>query len=182
MSLLTYRIENGIIAKLHRLERRGMKKIWKAFIAIILSLFAATLIMVGFCVWFFTPKDPVLDSLPKYEKKKYYTSGGFQDFTDYAKYTYQISESEIIQSEALFPVMEEDIPTILKYVEHFEGCIEVYQDFPSESYDFEKSTVSTGDYFYIFNKYGDPQMSFWDYNLYYFDVDTSILYYFHTNI
>ena len=103
-----------------------MKKIVKVFIAIVLSLVAATLIMVGFCVWFFTPKDPVLDSLPKYEKKEYYTSGGFQDFTDYAKYTYQISESEILQSAALFPVMEEDIPTILKYVEHFEGCVKVY--------------------------------------------------------
>ena len=162
--------------------KKALKCIIVGIAAIILSIVVATLIMVAICALFFTPKDPILDSLPKYEKKEYYTSGGFQDFTDYAKYTYQISESEIIQSETLFPVMEEDIPTILKYVEHFEGCVDVYQDFPSESYDFEKSMVSTGDYFFIYNKYGEPEMTFWDYNLYYFDVDTSILYYFHTNI
>lgn len=67
----------------------------------------------------FRPKDSVLDSLPKYEKKEFYSSGGFQDFTDYAKYTYGISESEIKQSEVLRPVMEDDISTILKYVSHF---------------------------------------------------------------
>ena len=126
-----------------------MKKILKAITAIILSIVAATRIMVGFCVWFYTPKVPVLDSLPKYEKKEYYTSGGFQDFTDYAKYIYQINESEILQSGALFPVMEDDIPTILKYVEHFEGCVAAFRDIPLECYDFDKSIVSTGDYFYI---------------------------------
>lgn len=159
-----------------------MNKFFKAIAAIVLSIFAAALVMAVIFLLFLLPKDPVLDSLPKYEKKEYYSSGGFQDFTDYAKYTYQISESEIKQSEVLRPVTEEDIPAILEYVEHFEGCVIVCQDFLSESYDFEKSIVSEGDYFFISNHYEEPERAFWNYNLYYFDVDASILYYFHTNI
>ena len=34
-------------------------------------------------------QDPVLASLPDCKSKVFYTSGGFQDFTDYAKYTYE---------------------------------------------------------------------------------------------
>ena len=184
--LLTFWVDTDTISIEERTVRWNMKKILKAIIkaiaAIILSIVAATLIIAVICVLFFFPKDPVLDSLPKYEKKEYYTSGGFQDFTDYAKYTYQISESDILQSDSLRAVTEEDIPVILKYVEYFEGCVNVCQDFPSETYDFEKSIISTGDYFFVYNKYEEPERAFWNYNLYYFDVDASILYYFHTNI
>ena len=57
-----------------------LKGIIKAIAANVLSIAAATVIMAAVCVLFFTPKDPVLDSLLKYEKKEYYTSGGFQNF------------------------------------------------------------------------------------------------------
>lgn len=126
--------------------------------------------------------DPVIKSLPRYEKEEYFSSGGFQDYTDYAKYTYRISESDIAQNEFLCPVMEENIPTILEYVENFEGWVEICKDFPSESYDFDKALISMGDYFFISNHYEEPERAFWNYNLYYFDVDASILYFFHSNI
>ena len=91
-----------------------MNKIFKAIAAFILSISAASLIMAVIVVQFFTPKDPVLDSLPKYEKKEFYSSGGFQDFTEYANSTYQISEATIAPNESLLPVTEENIPAILK--------------------------------------------------------------------
>ncbi len=34
-------------------------------------------------------QNPVLSALPDYKTKVFYTSGSFQDFTDYAKYTYE---------------------------------------------------------------------------------------------
>ena len=159
-----------------------MKKIVKALAAIVLSLVVATLIMAIVFGAFLVPKDPVIKALPRYDKKEFYSSGGFQDFTDYAKYTYRITESDLAECESLRPVTGEDIPVILKYVEYFEECVNACQDFPSESYDFEKSIISTGDYFFVYNKYEEPDRAFWNYNLYYFDVDASILYYFHTNI
>ena len=57
-----------------------LKGIIKAIAANVLSIATATVMVAAICVLFFTPKDPVLDSLLKYEKKEYYTSGGFQDF------------------------------------------------------------------------------------------------------
>ncbi len=159
-----------------------MKKILILFLAIIAALIVAAVIFAAIVVVFFTPKDPVLETLPKYQSKEYYSSDGFQDFTDYAKYTYQISESEISGSELLHPVTESDIPTILEYVGNFKIWTETNSDFPSESYDFDKSSISEGDYFYIYYRYKEPERDFWNYDLYYFDVDTSVLHYFHNNI
>lgn len=128
-------------------------------------------------------KDPVIESLPKYEKEEYFCSEGFQDYTIYTKYTYRISESDIAHNEFLCPVTEENIPTILEYVEDFEGWVETCEEeFPSESYDFDKGLISVGDYFFISNHYEEPEKAFWNYDLYYFDLDSSILYLLHNNI
>ena len=159
-----------------------MKRLFKAIAAIILSLVAAALVMVLVMAVIFRPKDSVLDSLPKYEKKEFYSSGGFQDFTDYAKYTYRITELELEECESLHPVTEEDIPDILEYVEFFENVIEGSRDFPAESYDFDKSKISAGDCFFIYNRYEEPEKAFWFFKLYYFDLDTGTLYYFRFNI
>lgn len=137
-----------------------MKRLFKEIAAIILSLVAAALVMVLVMVVIFRPKDSVLDSLPKYDKKEFYSSGGLQDFTDYAKYTYRITESELAECESLRPVTEEDIPDILEYVEFYENVIEDSQDFPSESYDFDKSQILAGDCFFIYNRYEEPEKAF----------------------
>lgn len=159
-----------------------MKRLFKAIAAIILSLVAAALVMVLVMAVIFRPKDSVLDSLPKYEKKEFYSSGGFQDFTDYAKYTYRITESELAECKSLRPVTEENIPDILEYVDFFESVIENSQDFPSESYDFDKSQISAGDCFFLHNRYEEPEKAFWFFKLYYFDLDTGTLHYFRFNI
>ena len=159
-----------------------MRSVFKAVMAFILS---AAVVIVVFAVMigvFLAPKDSVLESLPRYETKEYFSSGGFQDYTDYAKYTYRVSESELAENEYLRPVTQGDIPTILAYVEDFEGWVEISQDFPKESYDFDKSTIGEGDYWFLQNRYEDPEKAFWNYDLYYFDVDASSLYYFHSNM
>lgn len=128
------------------------------------------------------PKDVILESLPKYSEKEYYSSGGFQDTTDYAKYTYLISEEDLQNNEYLLPVESTDVPQIIAYIEDFEEWVSVSHDFPSESYDFDKAIVSTGDYFYVSNRYQEPEKAFWNYDLYYFDLESLTLYYFHSNI
>lgn len=159
-----------------------MKRLFQLAAAMLLSLVAAMTIMILLMTVIFSSEDSVLDSLPKYEKKEFYSSGGFQDFTDYAKYTYRVTESELAECESLRLVTEEDIPMILEYVESFESAIEVSQDFPREAYDFDKSLILAGDYFYIYNHYDEPEKAFWFYKLYYFDLDAGICYYFRFNI
>ena len=139
--------------------------------------------VAGFLVFeLMIPEDVVVESLPQYSAKEYYSSGGFQDTTDYAKYTYLISEEDLQNNEYLLPVESTDVPQIIAYVEDFEEWVSVSHDFPSEAYDFDKAIVSTGDYFYVSNRYQEADKAFWNYDLYYFDLQTLTLYYFHSNI
>lgn len=152
---------------------------------VVFLLICSCLIFVGLIYLTFTlliPEDIILESLPKYSEKEYYSSGGFQDTTDYAKYTYLISEEDLQNNEYLLPVKSTDVPQIIAYIEDFEELLSVSHDFPSESYDFDKAIVSAGDYFYVSNRYQEPEKAFWNYDLYYFDLESLTLYYFHSNI
>ncbi len=131
--------------------------------------------------------DPVLASLPKYENREFYTSGGFQDFTDYAKYTYKSVTAKRLSASWYFDeVTENDTKEILSYINNFEKFVHEDEGI-EEYYDFNKSIISAGDYFYIKNKVGESVGSItyekfdW-YNLYYFDIEGQILYYFHNDI
>ena len=159
-----------------------MKTALKILAALFLLLLFLFLILPLLLSFLFAPKDSILESLPDYETREFYTCGGFQDYTDYAKYTYRVSESVFTHSPYFRKVTAEDIPEILSYIENFEGWVEACSDFPKESYNFDHATVAEGDYFYILNRYEDPGEEFWNYNVYYFDLETQTLYYFHNNI
>ena len=158
-----------------------MKKLLK-LLGIFLFLFLLFFLILPLLSPLFAPKDSVLSSLPDYESKEFYSCNGFQDTTDYAKYTYRVSESIFTNSPYFRKVTREDIPRLLSYIENFEGWTESCSDFPRENYDFDPATVAPGDYFYILNRYEEPDREFWDYNVYYFDPETQTLYYFHNNI
>lgn len=159
-----------------------MKKLFKILAVIVFLFLLIFLVLPLMLSAFFAPKDSILASLPEYETKEFYSCNGFQDYTDYAKYTYQVSESVFTHSPYFRKVNEEDIPKLLSYIENFEGWVETCSDFPRESYDFDHSLIEVGDYFYILNRYEEPGKEFWNYNVYYFDFETQILYYFHNNI
>ena len=131
--------------------------------------------------------DPVMDSLPDYKSKFFYTSGGVQDFTDYAKYTYDSITTEDLSASKYFNVTTaEDVKEILLHIEDFEGRVETVGGELKENYDFDKTVVSEGNYFYIKTKDGDPigqgtYGKFDNYTVYYFDFATQTLYYFHNN-
>lgn len=164
---------------IHRKERRGDKK-KKA----VLLLMCILLLLISACSY----SDPVIGSLPAYKSESFYTSGGFQDFTDYAKYTYPSIRTEELKFSDYFRIVTaDDVEEILLHIDNFEEWVAIIGGELGENYDFDKSIVSEGDFFYIKTKAGEPGgqaicRKFDNYTVYYFDVDALILYYFHNNI
>lgn len=132
--------------------------------------------------------DKVVASLGKYENRQFYTSGGFQDYTDYAKYNYD--SAEVAGNQYLKRIRETDLAEIDRHLDDFEGWIEVIGNSEASSevvvhFDFDREIIDTEDYFYIDSEehtWRDGTSSLVRYNLYLFDVQTQILYYFHNNI
>ena len=67
-------------------------------------------------------EDPIVASLGDYETHVYFTSGGFQDFTDYAKYYYRSAEvtenlwlEKILQESAYMIYREDELDTAQAY-------------------------------------------------------------------
>lgn len=152
----------------------------------LLSLLLALSVLLGLCGCSY--QDPVIKSLPKYNSKFFYTSGGFQDYTDYAKYCYEsITVQNLEESGYFTATTAEDVDEVLLYIENFEHWVETIGEELKDNYDFDKSVVSEGDFLYIVTKDGEPigqgtYGKFDDYSVYYFDLDAQILYYFHNNI
>lgn len=133
-------------------------------------------------------EDKVLASLGQCEKEEFFTSGGVQDYTDYAKYHYT---SINMDENAYFKqITETDFTAINTHLDDFEGWIESIGDSEPSSevvvnYDFDRGIVDTEDYFYIDSEehtWDDGSTSLVKYNVYLFDTQTQVLYYFHNNI
>lgn len=151
-----------------------------------LLLLMIFILLFAFCACF--DFDLVIGSLPAYNSKSFYTSGGFQDYTDYAKYTYEIIDTQDFESSKYFSeATDADVDEILLYIDDFEDWVDAVDGELKENYDFDKSVVSAGDFFYIKTKAGEPigqgtYDKYDNYTLYYFDRGGSVLYYFHNNI
>ncbi len=163
-----------------------MKKFCLILLAIILGI--CLLVSMMFFGFLYSHQKSVISSLADYESKEFYTSGGFQDYTDYAKYTYDnIKIQDLETSEYFTKTTADDIEEILLHIDDFEGWVETCGGELKENYDFDKTIVTVGDFFYIETKDGEPISQgtygkFDNYSVYYFDVDAQILYYFHNNI
>lgn len=156
----------------------------KKQIAVVLAC-VALLVSFASCVDF---KDSVIASLGGYEKEEFFTSGGFQDYTDYAKYYYT---SVDVESNKYFEkITGTDLTVINTHLDDFERWIETIKNGdPSNEvvvhYDFDRGIVDTEDYFYIDSEehiWEDGSTSLVRYNVYLFDTQTQIVYYFHNNI
>lgn len=131
--------------------------------------------------------DEVIASLGKYSDKEYYTDGGFQDYTDYAKYKYE--EPRLEDNPYLKLITEETFAEFMEYLEDFEywvaDCGEGDPDNELfKCYDFSTYLITDDDYVYIDDRSTNDDLydKFDNYNLYFFDIGTSTLYYFHSNI
>lgn len=128
-------------------------------------------------------QDAVLDSLGKYEKKQFWTHGEFQDYTDFGIYTCQSTGIE--NSDYFSKVSQEDIGVICEFIDNYENWIETFRrNDPTDdlvlNYYFNRALLDTEDYFYIYTH--DDSHPDWNYDLWVFDSQTNVLYYFHTNI
>ena len=133
-----------------------------------------------------TPKDEVLNSIGRYESEMFYTSGGFQDFTDYAKYQYE--SIDLKDNEYFVAMTDEDIEEFNQYIDNFQSWVTVHENNNATNelavnYDFDRSIVDPDDYCYIYTK-ADETLSrrFDNYDVYFLDFQTNIVYYFHNNI
>ncbi|MBE7065022.1 MAG: hypothetical protein E7384_04310 [Ruminococcaceae bacterium] len=126
----------------------------------------------------------VINSLPDYESRElFYEQDSFRDYTDYARYRYKsVSEKDLLETDYFRKITADDTERILAHIENFEMWVEVVDW--KENYDFDKSIVSTDDFFYLYTKAGQRfnQYSNYEefdvYKLFYFDIDMQILYYF----
>ncbi len=131
------------------------------------------------------PQEDVRLSLGDYEIVEYCSYGIFQDYTDYGKYTYE--NPNIENNEYLKQMTEEDIEELNSYLDNYDEWVAVFSDEISETnkqfvetYDFDRSIISITDYCYIYSNPDYPKFS--SYDLYFYDTETEILYYFHNNI
>ena len=65
----------------------------------------------------------MIASLGEYEKKEFFTSGGFQDYTDYAKYHF--TSANAADNKYLNKIQETDFAIIYTHLDDFEGWIEI---------------------------------------------------------
>ena len=152
--------------------------------AIILSL----IILISTLSSCIAPEDKVLNSLGECRSCEFYTCGGFQDYTDYAKYYYD--SVDFTDNEYFSKIRQADISILNEHLDDFESCIEAhgYNDASSEivvNYDFDRSLIDSEDYLYIDSEKhtrGDGYTLLVNYNVYFFDTQTNTLYYFHNNI
>ena len=129
-------------------------------------------------------------SLGPYITREYHTGGGIQDHTDYAKYAY--SDAPIEDSQYFIQMDEAAVSELDSYIDNFEGWVAAIaaSDLKNEfvvNYDFDRGAVNAGDYCCIFDREGDPigQSEYRKYESYsfcFFDMESSTLFYFHSNI
>ncbi|MBR2452610.1 MAG: hypothetical protein IKB32_00970 [Clostridia bacterium] len=164
-----------------------MKKKYLIIIAVVLLILFLIVVSIN-CLLTKLFENPVIASLPRYENSDCYYSDGFQDYTNYCKYYFSNNDTiiEILKENKYFkPLTQEDVEEVKSYFENFKGWVE-YEEY-EDKYDFRYDSVDTSDYFYIENKdncekykiYPDKYAA---YNVYFFDVQTKMLYFIHSNI
>lgn len=100
---------------------------------------------------------------------------GFQDYTDYCKYTYS-SVDKFKENSKYQCVTSDQISEIKGYFKNFKSWMAAGGR--SREYDFDHNCINEGDYWRIETK-GEK---YDNYTLWYFDTESLTLYYIHTNI
>ncbi len=133
------------------------------------------------------PKDPVLQSLGTPSTENFYSSGGIQDFTDYAIYTYE--EVNLTDNTYFQAVTEENQEELLSYIGNYGNWVDVHRVSSPKSdlvlnYSFDETWITEDWCFCIQDKVSEGGIydKYDNYNLYILDVPNKTLYYFHTNI
>ena len=129
-----------------------------------------------------TRQEKVLDSLGSYETERIW-SHGYQDVTEFGMYSY--ASVKIDNHQYFTAISETDIETICTFIDDFEEWIDAIEhNDPNDelvlNYAFDRSMIDTNDYFYIYE--AENIQKFHNYDVWFFDSQTKVLYYFHNNI
>ena len=151
------------------------------FLALVSILFL-TLTSCGY------PGDNVRYSIGKYRDFEWYSSGGFQDYTDYGKFYYD--SVDFTQNTCFQKIDASHIPVLEEHLDDFEKWIALLREDETSQklvthYDFDRSLIDCEDYLYIESErhtWSDGHTSLVNYNIHFFDTQTNTLYYFHSNI
>lgn len=132
----------------------------------------------------------VIASLGKAMSVQRCSCAGFGDSTDFGIYTFPGASPG--ESEYFKPVTAESKTELLGYIDEFEQVIDSLRDGDEgadlvNNYRFSRDDIDESDYLYIYDREGKPigdgAYSKYDYyNVYFFDSQTTTLYYFHNNI
>ena len=132
----------------------------------------------------------VIASLGRAMSVQRYSVSGFGDSTDYGIYTFPGAKPE--DSEYFKPVTAESKTELLGYIDEFEQVIDSLRNGDEgadlvNNYRFSRDDIDESDYLYISDRdgeaIGDGVYSKYDScNVYFFDSQTTTLYYFHNNI
>lgn len=159
-------------------KKRGAKKIC-GILTVLLAL-----CLLASCP---TPEDPVLASLGEYGKYEYYFEGAFQDSTDYAKYYYDRVPAF---DSGYFSRIGESRGELDELLDDFERWIATYRESGRSCelvarYAFDRMLIDGEDYLYLTREdytFDDGEVLLGSYDIYFFDVQTNVLYYFHNNV
>lgn len=116
--------------------------------------------------------------------EEYWDKYSFQDYTDFCVYKYD--SADLFKNRTDYAVVtENDCEMLAGYFSDFEKWMELTDYW--NKYSFDKSYISTGDYFCIKTKEGQPigdtvYEKYDNYTVYYFDTETLTLYYIHNNL
>lgn len=146
----------------------------KKVIALILGL----LLLIGLVV-FVCACDFVIISLGRYSNREIYTHGEYQDFTDYGKYTFE--DPKLAKNRYFSRVDASAKNELVKYIDDYEKWVSVLAENEpacelAAHYDFDRSCIDDSDWYYI------DADGFHCYDLYFYDVESKVLYWFHNNI
>ena len=146
---------------------------------IITSVALILVAVASFCIYdaMFYNAWPELKELPGFRSKEIYSVENFTDCTYYAKFTYRnVSDEDLKSAESFKKTDKEKMDEILNYITEYKSFINNIKgmDEVKNAYDFDKSVINEGDYYYAI-KNGEG----FNIALYYFDIESQILYYFH---
>ena len=150
-----------------------MKKILVLMLACLIPLSGCAL-LPGYS------EDKLFAYVPPHESEEFFTNGTFQDYTDYGIYTYEFFDYDKAFSGTSFSkVTEENCDELLAYIDDFEKWVAIAREDNElrQNYNFNRSSITSGDYFRFMVK-----DRFRNYSFYIFDAESCTMFYFHNNI
>ena len=143
-----------------------------------LSLFLILIVFaVGvFCVDLAT--NPVIPA-GYHDSEEFFDPDGFQDYTDYCKYYYR-DASRFENNSEYHKIDKSEIDEVKGYFTNFREWMATEKRL--SDYDFDIRCITVGDYVRIVNDETNESYEYADYDVYFFDTETCILYYIHANI